>query len=261
MKTTHDWQFEARGIPEQWIKTRIFTRLCLVLTMLSFIAVVSAPLARFYLDVPAMLAFQVFFYSLQAGLILALSGLIIILIAAFKKITHIRNNALFILLSGILPVITVLIILGPDKLRSPMIHDITTDPIDPPQFMEALKLRTENHNPLEYAGGVVAKKQLQAYPDIRPVLSTMNYEDAMQEAIQTTKDLGWEFINIDFDLGIIETYDTTSIFGFVDDIIVRVRREGTGSCIDVRSASRVGKGDLGKNADRIRQFIRTFRQE
>lgn len=87
----------------------------------------------------------------------------------------------------------------------------------------------------------------------------MSTDDALTEATQVVKDLGWEFINVDYNNGIVEAYDRTRVFGFTDDIIFRIKPEGSGSRIDVRSASRYGKGDLGKNAERIRLVIKTFR--
>ena len=44
---------------------------------------------------------------------------------------------------------------------------------------------------------------------------------------------------------------------FSDDIVVRIRADGTGSRVDIRSKSRVGESDLGVNARRIREFIAT----
>jgi uncharacterized protein (DUF1499 family) len=38
--------------------------------------------------------------------------------------------------------------------------------------------------------------------------------------------------------------------------VVRVRPDGNGSRIDVRSLSRIGGGDLGTNAKRVRAYSR-----
>ena len=46
--------------------------------------------------------------------------------------------------------------------------------------------------------------------------------------------------------------DTSNAHFFVDDIVVRIRARDGGSVLDVRSKSRVGKGDVGANAARIR---------
>jgi uncharacterized protein (DUF1499 family) len=46
------------------------------------------------------------------------------------------------------------------------------------------------------------------------------------------------------------------LFGFKDDIVVRVTPSGNGSRVDVRSLSRVGRSDFGVNANRVRKFLR-----
>ena len=49
--------------------------------------------------------------------------------------------------------------------------------------------------------------------------------------------------------------DTTLLYGFKDDIVVRIRADAGGSVLDVRSASRVGRSDIGANAARIRKLL------
>ena len=53
----------------------------------------------------------------------------------------------------------------------------------------------------------------------------------------------------------IEATDTTLWFGFKDDVVVRITSAPTGSRMDVRSVSRVGKSDLGTNARRIEAYL------
>jgi uncharacterized protein (DUF1499 family) len=67
--------------------------------------------------------------------------------------------------------------------------------------------------------------------------------------------LGWEIVAASEDDGRFEATDTTFWFGFKDDVVVRIRPEGDGSRIDLRSVSRVGVGDLGANAARIKRFV------
>jgi len=55
--------------------------------------------------------------------------------------------------------------------------------------------------------------------------------------------------------GLLEATDLTPVIGFPDDIIVRVEGNATRSRIDVRSASRYGRADLGQNATRVRRFL------
>ena len=61
---------------------------------------------------------------------------------------------------------------------------------------------------------------------------------------------------INIQAGLIEATDTTSIFRFVDDIVIRIRPLGPNlTVLDIRSKSREGKGDLGANAARIERFL------
>ena len=47
----------------------------------------------------------------------------------------------------------------------------------------------------------------------------------------------------------------TPILGFRDDVVVRIRATPDGARIDVRSASRYGRHDLGTNAARVRALL------
>ena len=60
--------------------------------------------------------------------------------------------------------------------------------------------------------------------------------------------------------GLIEAVDTTAIMAFKDDIVIRLRSDGEGTVIDLRSVSRVGVGDIGANAKRIKGFMQLFEQ-
>jgi uncharacterized protein (DUF1499 family) len=138
---------------------------------------------------------------------------------------------------------------------APMIHDITTDPFDPPDFVALLGERSKSPNGAKYGGVGVAAQQQKGYPDIKSLVVSTPPRDTIQRAIDAARSLGWEIVASDAPSGRIEATDTTAWFGFKDDIIVRVRAEGAGSRVDVRSVSRVGMSDLGANAKRIRKFL------
>ena len=70
--------------------------------------------------------------------------------------------------------------------------------------------------------------------------------------------MGWQIVADDDATGMIEAIDTTLLLRFKDDVVIRVVGTAEGSRVDVRSRSRVGRSDLGKNAARIREFIRRF---
>ena len=142
----------------------------------------------------------------------------------------------------------------------PMIHDITTDMDTPPRFDAVLNLRKDAQNPAEYGGADVASLQRKAYPDIAPLLLDAPHDVAFERSLKTAQKMGWEIVHADAGNGIIEATDTTFWFRFKDDIVIRVMPSGSGSRIDVRSVSRVGKSDVGTNARRIRAFLDALRK-
>ena len=73
--------------------------------------------------------------------------------------------------------------------------------------------------------------------------------------------LGWEIVDKAPNTGRIEATDTTFWIGFKDDVVIRITSEGTETRIDVRSTSRVGMGDIGANANRIRAFLAGMQEE
>lgn len=141
----------------------------------------------------------------------------------------------------------------------PAIHDITTDPADPPRFVVLLSKRQTTANGAEYGGPEIAAQQRKAYPDIAPLELAPPPPEAFNEALLAARRLGWELVASDPRAGIIEATATTFWFGFKDDVIVRVRASAGGSRIDIRSVSRVGRSDLGTNARRIREFVQAVR--
>ena len=135
----------------------------------------------------------------------------------------------------------------------PPIHDITTDTDDPPSFVAVLPLRADAPNPPEY-DPAIAEQQREAYPDLRSVVLDAPPAEAFARALAAAEAMGWEMVADDAAAGRIEATDTTFWYGFKDDVVIRVRPEGTGSRLDVRSKSRVGRSDVGANARRIREF-------
>ncbi len=164
--------------------------------------------------------------------------------------------------------------LGIKASRLPAIYDITTDPIDPPQFDAIARLRPRDANPVTYAGLYTAEQQHAAYSDIEPDDTTATAQDAFAAAMKVIAKRKWRVVDarppqgplprvIDARTvqpsavrdGIIEAVARTPILGFRDDVVVRVRPTIDGARIDVRSASRYGRHDLGTNAKRVRSLI------
>jgi len=143
----------------------------------------------------------------------------------------------------------------------PRIHDITTDTDNPPTFVAALPARAaEKANPVAYEGPEVAKQQKAAYPDVAPVNVALPPAQAFERALDAAKAMpGWTIVAADPATGRIEANETSRWFRFVDDIVIRVAPDGSGSRIDIRSESRQGRSDFGVNARRIRAYLQTLK--
>jgi uncharacterized protein (DUF1499 family) len=139
--------------------------------------------------------------------------------------------------------------------KVPPIHDISTDPDDPPAFKAVLARRGEASNPVEHGDAEVAAAQRRAYPDIQPLMLGIPPTQAFAVALRAAHQMGWEIVAQDAAAGRIEATATTLWFGFKDDIVVRIEPAEGGSRIDVRSVSRVGVGDVGANAKRVRAYL------
>lgn len=136
----------------------------------------------------------------------------------------------------------------------PPIHDISTDLEQPPEFVAVASLRADAPNPLPYPGEETAEQQRSAYPDLAPMYFAKDLERVFQAALTVVNDMGWQLVASDLADGRIEATASTFWFGFKDDVVIRLRSEDQQTRVDIRSKSRVGRSDVGKNADRIRDF-------
>lgn len=143
----------------------------------------------------------------------------------------------------------------------PMINDLTTDAASPPPFVALAAARGQQHTayPARFA-----KRQAAAYPDIVPIEIERSEEEAYDVVLKAVKTIlklktvREEPPAGDGHPGYIEAVDRTLVFGFYDDIAVRVSGDENHARIDLRSASRVGKHDFGRNADRLRRLLKTI---
>ncbi|WP_350562719.1 DUF1499 domain-containing protein [Psychrobacter sp. CAL346-MNA-CIBAN-0220] len=223
-----------------------------LLSLMAFLLVVlSGPLYKFGI-IELSTAFSGFKFGVYAG-IAALVLLVLQFLLRRKTVTF-GSAAMAIIFSAVAIAIPLSMM---NKGQSvPPIHDISTDLINPPAFVAIAPLRADAPNPVAYDGIETAEQQRQAYPELK----TLNYSQPKVELVsaveQAIKNLGWELVNTDTSKGIVEATDTTTWFGFKDDIVVRVNDEGSERLIDIRSKSRVGGSDLGKNAERIHTLIK-----
>lgn len=191
-------------------------------------------------------------YAAYAGLAAALGALLLLLALAIPKLRARPWAPLLALCIGLAAAAPPLLLLSKAK-SLPLIHDVSTDLADPPAFVALLEARKAAPNGAAHGGEKVAAEQRRGYPDIGPLLVKAPPAEAALKALDAARALGWTIAAAD--AGRIEATDTTLFFGFKDDVVVRIRPEGPGSRIDVRSVSRVGLSDVGANAKRIREFL------
>lgn len=155
--------------------------------------------------------------------------------------------------AGIAAIINTVVVMG--GAGGAPIHDITTDTDDPPRFVEVAKLRSEKDNPVEYGGAEIAAIQKEAYPDIETLVLLDPRAFVFDTALEVAADMGWEIVASDLAAGHIEAVATTPFVGFKDDVVIRIRANGPQTLVDVRSKSRIGRGDMGVNAKRIKEYM------
>ncbi|HUJ48131.1 MAG TPA: DUF1499 domain-containing protein [Rhizomicrobium sp.] len=152
----------------------------------------------------------------------------------------------------------------------PAIHDISTDTEYPPPFVALKALRGGAENPPDYDGPQLArdpetgkveaswKLQKKYYGDLRARAELIEPGKYFDRAVKAAYRMGWHVVAVDPRDGRIEATDTSFWFGVKDDIVIRVKPAGQGARIDMRSKSRVGANDFGKNAARINAYMKTL---
>ncbi len=227
--------------------------------ILSLLLVVSGALSYRLGILPFGLAFYGFGLGLLASALLSMAAAAM----TFRGLARRQpvGGLLAVMLAGVTPVLVVIYTVGVAGFQAPPIHDISTDVVDPPVFIFAQSQRQPDDNSLDYGGEKLAAQQRQAYPDIRPLQLAVSQERAWSAALAVIDQLGWQLLGEDAAQGQIEAVDRTPIMGFADDFVVRIKPQGEGVQIDLRSVSRVGVSDLGANAKRIRVFIEQLRYQ
>jgi uncharacterized protein (DUF1499 family) len=199
-------------------------------------------------------------------------GMTAIVVGLLGLITAFRLHRIWAILALVGAVLGLGITLAPWAYQKslggpPPINDITTDTENPPPFVAVIPLREAARPSLgggalvsaNYGGSAVAELQKKAYPDIQPLMLALPPSKVFDLALDEARKSGWTIVATDQEQGRIEATDRTGWYGFTDDIVLRIQSDGTGTRLDMRSHSRVGRGDRGKNAERIRAFLSSMR--
>jgi uncharacterized protein (DUF1499 family) len=206
----------------------------------------AGPALAFVRLVPGLVGFGLF----------ALGGLLALIVAIVSVTRLVRGRRVG--LGGGIALVTAawFIVIASRAGGAPRINDFTTDVSDPPAFRHARSLPANAGRDLGYPAGYAAVQQ-ECCADLRAARVKAHATDALERARRVAAGMpDWKITATDADGGTIEAVATTRVFGFQDDIVIRVRSDGPSeSRIDVRSKSRDGRGDLGTNANRIRTFV------
>lgn len=138
----------------------------------------------------------------------------------------------------------------------PRTNDISTDLTDPPAFAATLPMRRAEGRSDSAFTTEAADVQRRSYGDVQPLRTSLRPADAFTAASEVAARMPrWRIVATDVGAGRIEASEASRWFGFTDDIVIRVKADGEGSRIDVRSSSRHGRGDFGVNAARVRAYL------
>ena len=197
--------------------------------------------------------FSIMRYSAYAAMLL----FVINMIAIWVNRKSTASVVTYLVISGIVTlIISGTALYWQQKAQSvPPIHDITTDLVNPPDFVALIRLREDAPNPPEYAGEEVAALQREAYPQIESLILNEDLPQVMDRAVMIIVNRKWQLVAIDRDEGRIEATEKLPWFGFSDDIVIRFIEENSNTRVDMRSKSRIGRSDIGVNARRIERFL------
>ena len=195
---------------------------------------------------PLARAFAIFEYAVYAAIL----GFLLSAVALYRSASHRRYGQLLLAAVGLLAAS-----LPPAMAAhwqyagrtTPRVNDISTDTSNPPPF---LATPTRAAYPAQNA-----ELQQATYPDLAPLELKLSPHDTFAAALAVVRERDWEILAADQDEGRIEAVASSFLYGFKDEVAIRVTRSGTGGRVDLRSRSRIGRNDRGANAKRIRAFM------
>jgi uncharacterized protein (DUF1499 family) len=141
----------------------------------------------------------------------------------------------------------------------PELNDISTDLDDPPELTMALKMRTPSMNPVEAPSPAQRKLQQEKYPDITGRRYDLSLDRTLAAVEAVLSHTDWKLFgpthHPEEEVITIDALAYTTLLAFPVDVSIRIVDEGDTTYVDMRSASRYGRHDLGDNAARIAQFM------
>ena len=242
-------------VEERWSKAAWWSRRAAVFAV--FVGVIAIAAHRFDLldTIP-------FFWVLALVAALAVSALLLAA-AGFQRVWHSGDRGgADLALASVLAVL----LLAPYAIAGwwafdyPRLADISTDLDDPPHLTAAATFRTADMNPIGTIDLEDRALQMKAYPELTGRRYAVSFEQMVGEVETLMQGRGWEILSPLSSGGGIETtieaFAEMPILALDYDVAVRITDEGDAIYVDMRSASRYGRRDLGMNAERISSFLK-----
>jgi hypothetical protein len=156
------------------------------------------------------------------------------------------------------------------RLTDLPIHDVTTNPEDPPRFVALAKLRRPGDNPLGFDGerrihyrgedATIAYLLHEYYRDLtKPVAKLMpgNPHPASTlfwRSFEAAKQMGWHIVDYSEQEGRIEATGASFWFGRIFDIVMRIEPSGImGARVAIRIQSRSDRIDNGASIAQLKE--------
>lgn len=223
---------------------------------------IAAPLIAVFLVALFRAGVMDFRLPLLGVAVAALLSLVALFLAAAALIGGLGGDGAHMQKAAIALVLSLVVLYAPlNTLRKgsgvPRIHDISTDLDNPPVFETVPGLRAGSDNSLALNDKVQAAQKAY-YTDLAPLSLSGAPADNFAAALAAAENMGWEVVASDKANGHIEATATTALFGFKDDVVIRLSAAKGGTRVDMRSASRVGLSDLGANAARIEAYFQAL---
>ncbi len=214
------------------------------------LVIVGPTVAHFGITAP-IAGFVIFGIGLLCALLSLLAGLLALLVGPGGTRAATGGG----MLPALVVVLTVLVASGAGQ-NVPRINDITTDTVNPPVFVHAQTLPENAGRDMRYPGESFAKQQQAGYGPIEPLTLPLPPDETFKRVASTARTMdGWVITREDPAARVVEGNDTSKLFRFKDDFVIEVREVNGQSVVHMRSKSRVGQGDVGANAKRIRMFL------
>jgi hypothetical protein len=203
-----------------------------------------------------------FFWLLGLICALAIAALLLAATGFFQLWTYGDRGGM----SSARAVVVALFVLTPFLISAwrvyayPQLSDISTDVSDPPPLDAAARLRTAEMNPVAPISADQGALQTDSYPGVTGRRYPLSADRVQELAASLALSSGWTFTQqptapLAGGDSFIEALAKTTFLALPVDVSIRITDEGDTSYVDMRSASRYGRHDLGDNAARISAFL------